>query len=117
MPIKRRLAKGRDQLSPGQVLFLEGAPWPAPDEAYQEHAPGARFRESMIHCWLSSPWRSDMPTDGPTAAELWEQFGSQVTAEWISKNPGSRPPAWWRFNAPSVRKDGDDELAYVTRHH
>lgn len=115
MPRKRRLAKGRDQLSAGQLLFLQGVRWPADDADYGNGGPGARYMESMRHCWLSQPHRTGtMPDDSASAAELWQVYGEQITRDWIMKNPGSRPRPWWRFSAPIVREDGDAE---VTRHH
>src|SRR5437762_12220598 len=111
MPVKRRVAKGRAELTAGQLLFLAGESWPAPDEAYgHENDPGARYRETIIHCWLTSPRRKDEPSGGPTAAELWASYGEAVTAEWITRAPGTRPPAWWRFNAPVCPEDDDDEI-------
>jgi hypothetical protein len=119
MPLKRRLPKGRDQLSPGQLLFLQGAEWPSPDTAYgHENDPGARYMESMRHCWLTSPWRTGaMPDDSATAAELWEQYGEQITRQWIAAHPGSRPAGWWRFSAPVSPESDDDQLAYLQKHH
>lgn len=118
MPVRRRRPKAREQLSEGQLLFLAGSPWPAPDEAYgHEGDPGAWYMENMRHCWLTSPWRSDEPSGGPTAAELWSAYGAEATAEWIKRDPGTRPPAWWRFDAPVPPEDGDEEVGYLRRHH
>ena len=66
-------------------------------------------------------WRDDAPpygvgVAGATAAELWAAYGAEVTAEWIERHPGTRPQAWWRFDAPICPVDGDEEVDYL-RHH
>jgi hypothetical protein len=30
--------------------------------------------------------------------------GEQIVADWAQDNPGTRPLAWWRFDAPEPRK-------------
>jgi hypothetical protein len=121
MPVKRRRAKGRAQLSAGQRAFLDSLPFPQPDEFYgDKNAPGW-YRETLVHSHLTSPWRADAPpygvgVSGPTAAELWAAYGAEVTAEWIERNPGTRPPAWWRFDAPVCPVDGDEGVDYLRRH-
>lgn len=32
----------------------------------------------------------------------WDQWGTDITAEWISERPGTRPVGWWVFAAPHV---------------
>jgi hypothetical protein len=41
--------------------------------------------------------RDCTPADLP---ELWERFGQEITEDHIREHPGSRPWAWWRWNAP-----------------
>jgi len=31
--------------------------------------------------------------------QAWEQHGSNLMAAWIAEHPGSRPFAWWKFEA------------------
>ena len=57
-----------------------------------------------------------MPDGSPNAAELWAAYGNQITREWIAKNPGTRPPAWWRFNAVVSPEPDDDEFECLKRH-
>jgi hypothetical protein len=96
MPVKRRVAKARAELSPGQELFLAGEPWPAPDGAYgYENDPGRRYMEEMAHCWLTSSWREDNPTGGPTARELWERYGAEVMASWPQNVPHPAVELWF----------------------
>ena len=33
--------------------------------------------------------------------EAWELAGESLLAEWIETRPGTRPPGWWRLEAPS----------------
>ena len=100
------------------MLFLTGAFWPAEDDAYGNAGdPGARYVESMRHCWLSSPWRhGELPDGSASAAELWELHGEQVTAEWIARAPGTRPAAFWRFAAQVCPEPDDDEFECLKRH-
>lgn len=30
----------------------------------------------------------------------WREHGDDITAEWASSMPGTRPPAWWQYSAP-----------------
>jgi hypothetical protein len=72
MPVKRRIPKARAELDQGERLFLAGAPWPLGEE-YEGSSPGERYRQSMIHCWLTAEHRNDNPSGGLTACELWAQ--------------------------------------------
>jgi hypothetical protein len=33
----------------------------------------------------------------------WQEHGDDLLAEWIADHPGTRPWAWWRFDAPEPR--------------
>ena len=37
-------------------------------------------------------------------AELWAMWKGPLLAEWVAERPGTRPPAWWQFEAPELRK-------------
>ncbi len=41
-----------------------------------------------------------VPDDDELRAE-WEQLRDELLPEFIAKNPGHRPWAWWRFSAPT----------------
>jgi hypothetical protein len=111
VPANRRISKTRDALSPGQELFLRGVAWPAEDRHTATMvilAPG--FAKRWFIAGRTKPGATArLPDDSPSAAELWDHQGAPSTAEWIAKSPGSRPSPWWRFNAPIVRKDGEDD--------
>jgi len=36
--------------------------------------------------------------------ELWRKHGEDIVADWIDEHSGSRPWAWWRWNAPEPRQ-------------
>lgn len=59
------------------------------------------------------------------AERLWRNAGAELLPEWIQEHPGTRPDAWWRFNAPKpenvpadtpewVLKDGCDPRRIVS---
>ena len=101
MPVKRRLAKARAELGQGERLFLAGTPWPL-DEEYEGTRPGAQYLHSMIHCWLTAEWREDNPAGGPTARELWQEYGTEALEAW--RGPGPHP-ALLRFGRPPTIED------------
>ncbi|MEN1679251.1 MAG: hypothetical protein AAGJ46_06630 [Planctomycetota bacterium] len=37
----------------------------------------------------------------------WRQFGPTILKEWIAEKPGTRPWAWWEFDAPELRQRVD----------
>lgn len=37
-------------------------------------------------------------------SELWAQHGSAIVAAWARKHPGTRPHAWWPYDAPGPRQ-------------
>src|SRR4051794_23886652 len=39
--------------------------------------------------------------DDAAAREAWEIMRDKIMAEWIREQPGTRPWAWWRFDAPA----------------
>lgn len=49
---------------------------------------------------------------GGEERELWQQGGSDVVAEWITERPGTRPRAWWRFEAPRWADDPYDRFTF-----
>jgi len=39
-----------------------------------------------------------------TMREVWQDLRGDILREWIRANSGSRPWAWWQFDAPERRK-------------
>ena len=35
--------------------------------------------------------------------EAWKSHGKKIIKDWIKNNPGTRPDAWWDFEAPEPR--------------
>lgn len=102
MPIKRRLPKGRAQLTAGQRAFLEGLSWPAPPEYYGNiDAPGW-YQSHMQHCWLTQPHRynGQMPDGSAIAKTLWAEYGAEAVKDWNARHPGEPHPALKRFSLP-----------------
>jgi len=47
-------------------------------------------------------WRYSRKSD--PARELWEKEGARLLSAWIRQHPGTRPFAWWRYQAPERRR-------------
>lgn len=50
------------------------------------------------------------------AAAMWDEVRDQELPRWIKDRPGSRPYAWWCFDAPEPRPESESEAAYLARH-
>jgi hypothetical protein len=50
------------------------------------------------------------------AEAAWHAHGDELTREWIARHPGTRPPAWWAFDAPSGRPAAESQRSYLLRH-
>jgi hypothetical protein len=106
MPTKRvpisRLSTG---LNRAQRAFLFDEPLP-------DDAGPIEFTE---HCALTGR-DDDMPLRGhPTARELWVLSRGDVLPGWVRAHPGTRPPAWWRFDAPGPRQRVGGSLRRLSR--
>ena len=42
--------------------------------------------------------------DEEAKREAWEELGEELTADWVTKRPGTRPCAWWLYDAPEPRR-------------
>lgn len=38
------------------------------------------------------------------ARQMWEVYRDEIMADWIAENPGTRPRAWWWWDAPEMRE-------------
>lgn len=45
--------------------------------------------------------------DMESIRRAWLECRSQLLPEWIRANPGTRPWAWWQFDAPARRERAD----------
>jgi len=50
----------------------------------------------------------------PAMKQAWESHRDELLADWIEKNPCSRPFAFWKFDAPELRKQisGSGDVDY-----
>jgi hypothetical protein len=72
--------------------------------------PRYRKRGGSLHVELAREQRCHLLTGkgyfGPAFADdeseslAWSIHGEQLLAEHIAANPGTRPKAWWKFDAP-----------------
>jgi hypothetical protein len=85
MPVKRRVSKQREQISPAMLAFLRDEPMP---------------EDAGIAAW----WIESETNPGPKASELWPEFRDEILADWIAEAPGTRPSMWWRLDAPEPRR-------------
>jgi hypothetical protein len=74
----------------------------------------ARFMLMWMKEWFLE--REFGPDWEDIAAAAWQFHGRRLTAEWIGRRPGTRPPAWWEFEAPAPRLAGESEYVYLLRH-
>jgi hypothetical protein len=58
-----------------------------------------------MDCIIDPPLHDD---DDVKAA--WTELGDVVMRDWIRERPGSRPWAWWAFDAPERRQRIDGKL-------
>lgn len=45
----------------------------------------------------------------------WRKFKAALLREWIAERPGTRPAAWWLFDAPEPREEHESEAAFLER--
>jgi len=54
--------------------------------------------------------------DRGTIEDAWNAFGEEFLANYINHNPGSRPWAWWTFEAKHPAAESETTAEYLTRH-
>lgn len=42
--------------------------------------------------------------------DVWKKCKEKVLLEWLEENPGTRPYAWWLFDAPEMHEDDEQKL-------
>ena len=82
----------------------------------------APILRALFGCETEEDWRSE---HGWTVWELrfgeaqycpqWTEHRAAVLAAWVADYPGTRPPIWWRLDAPEPRQEGESEVAYLRR--
>lgn len=63
--------------------------------------------------WHVPPSRQTFDDDA--CRQGWHDLGDDILAEWIIELPRTRPWAWWRYDAPEPRPEGETEAAYLER--
>ncbi len=81
MPRKKFSDKRRSTLTDGQMSYLRTGVFPPGDA-------GIYF----------------FKIDDEKVKAAWESVGADLVAECVKRSPGTRPWAWWRFDAPETRK-------------
>ena len=46
----------------------------------------------------------------------WTQHKAAVLQAWVADHPGTRPPIWWRLDAPEERPEGESQASFLKRH-
>jgi hypothetical protein len=89
VPRRRWLGKVRraSSLSIAWRFMLERGEFP-PDELLDE----SDDKVELFRAWHS-----------PAAKPVWHDHGDQILADWILEHPGTRPWAWWTFDAAEPR--------------
>jgi hypothetical protein len=66
---------------------------------------GDEFAPKACAAGLGTKWGIvlGVPSDEQRKA-LWREHGAGIVADWISVHPGSRPWAWWRWDAQEPRR-------------
>ena len=104
---RRGPAPRRTRLLPEEAAVLRGEPCP-PD--------GNPFGHHMLKIVLIS--ESDfLGTRTEELREAWEYGREELLRQWLVEHPGTRPPGWWRFDAPAARRKRETETAFLKRHH
>jgi hypothetical protein len=85
-----RLLDRRGRLSPGLRTYLELGP-SGLREAHRR-APIEGYAEAM---WFTRP---------EERAAAWREHGAEILMAWVRERPGTRPCAWWQYDATEVRR-------------
>src|SRR5690242_15024366 len=72
---------------------------------------------------MATKWEAFALQYGPegvvrlTLRQAWEEHREDVLAEWTKKHPGTRPSAWWQWDAPEdAPSNRETQAAYLRRH-
>lgn len=125
MPVKRRTGKVRYALGEAEAEWLRGdvvvdrgdfeTPFFTPD-CSQHCSPRCAAPKPGECSALAYAEKQRMRYGRPTLRQLWQLHRDEILPRWIEKNPGTRPRAWWCFEAKKPRKDGEAERAFLKRH-
>jgi hypothetical protein len=79
-----------------------------------------RFAQSHV-CSGRNPIRigsntADLRNDLPAWCAIWAELRDELLPQFIRENPGRRPAAWWRFDAPHNVDLTEDETEVEVLH-
>jgi hypothetical protein len=95
MPVKRRLAKRRADLTDGQICWLRDIEPETPDEC---------------DGWAFHYFETDEDLE-----KLWAANRDWVIAQHVAEQPGTRPRLWWTYDAPEPGNRDETEAEYLDR--
>lgn len=125
MPVKRRKSKARYELNEAEASWLRGdaeivevpfsTGFDMPD--CKKPCTPRCAKPGRAGCG-SLEWAEDhrRGMGRPTLRDLWNLHRDSVFPQWIERNPGTRPRAWWCFDAPAARRKDESERQYLERH-
>jgi len=58
----------------------------------------------IMNYFLGKPLKNEFSEFTSCTPENWEQFRDQVLHIWVHENPGTRPKAWWKYDAPTASR-------------
>jgi hypothetical protein len=91
MPRRRWVLKARrGPLSPGLRTYLE----------LGQFGPVGAERRVPIEGYEEARWF----TPSQTRAAAWREHGAEILMAWVRERPGTRPWAWWQYDATEVRR-------------
>ncbi len=59
---------------------------------------------------LEEPFR-----DAGHRRAVWDTHGAAIVRDYVQKYPGRRPSAWWLYEKPEPRVEGETDPAYLRR--
>ena len=59
------------------------------------------------HDFLGEAFGKDRP-DFAAMKQAWDELRDEILPAWIAEHPGTRPYAWWVFDAPEPRRNRTD---------
>jgi hypothetical protein len=79
---------------------------------YDQHHVNHLLRGVYLHhgCGFATipPDANGDCTDFDAMRKAWELMRADLLAKWIREKPGTRPYAWWKFDAPERRQRTDN---------
>jgi hypothetical protein len=64
---------------------------------------------------IACPGEPDLADNPPLWRAAWTKYRDALLSQWIAERPGSRPPAWWRWDGRAERPDPEDEPEALRR--